>query len=81
MYREIITPDSSSITINLPTTMIGKKIEVIAFEIEKENSDVSGTTKEKHLEKLLEYLTKYSNPLPDFKFDRAEANNYRGYAD
>jgi hypothetical protein len=33
MIRQIIIPTQNSYTINLPNEMIGKEVEVIAFEI------------------------------------------------
>ncbi len=36
MMREIITPKKSMVTLQLPEEMVGKTVEVIAFEIEGE---------------------------------------------
>jgi hypothetical protein len=35
MIRTVITPDSPSISIQLPTEFIGKRVEVIAFTFEE----------------------------------------------
>lgn len=40
MYRAIITPKETTLTIELPYQMIGKSVEVIAFEIEKNGENV-----------------------------------------
>ena len=37
MIREIIESATSTYTLQLPDDMVGKKIEVIAFEVDKEN--------------------------------------------
>ena len=36
MYREILIPTENSHSIELPPSLYGKKVEVIAFEIEPE---------------------------------------------
>jgi hypothetical protein len=72
LIREIITPTSNSYVLNLPDEMIGKQVEVIAFEIEsKEVSD-----KEAKMKRLDESLFDLKVDLANFKFDRDEANNY-----
>jgi len=58
----------------IPREMIGKTVEVIAFEI-NDNGPVPGDKAQRLLE--IENLTK--NTLVDlsgFKFDRDQANNY-----
>ncbi len=39
MLREIITPKKSLVTVRLPDEMVGKTIEVIAFEIDAIKTD------------------------------------------
>ncbi len=70
LVREIIYPTENNYTIYLPDEMIGKQIEVIAFEIEK--------TQEKRLDKmarLSDSLDSLKIDLSDFKFNRDEAND------
>ena len=38
MLRKMVTPTKSSITLHLPEEMIGKTIEVIAFEINEDKN-------------------------------------------
>jgi len=38
MYRQIITPDKKNHIIELPEKFFGKKVEVIAFEVEETES-------------------------------------------
>lgn len=72
MLREIITPKKAVVTLRIPEEMVGKTVEVIAFEINDEE-------KPNRLQRLqqIEDLTK-SNliDLSGFKFNRDEANNY-----
>jgi hypothetical protein len=73
MLREIITSAETNVTIHLPNDMVGKTVEVIAFEI---NNESTAITPSQRLSQI-EALTK--NTLVDisgFRFDRDEANNY-----
>lgn len=72
MLREIIKPPKASFTMRLPEEMVGKTVEVIAFEINDETiPDKMARLKE------IEDLTKSSLvDLSNFKFDRDQANNY-----
>jgi hypothetical protein len=73
MVREIITQANSSVTLHLPKEMIGKTVEIIAFEI---NEDKNALSREQRLRQI-EDLTKSTRvDLSRFKFDRNEANNY-----
>lgn len=40
MYRAIITPKQTKLTIDLPEEMVGKPVEVLAFEIEKNGETI-----------------------------------------
>ena len=73
LLREIITPTESSFTMHLPKEMIGKTVEVIAFEI---NGQEQTPDKEQRL-KEIDTLTKVSLvDLSNFKFNRDKANDY-----
>ena len=73
MLREIITPKKASFTMRIPAEMVGKTVEVIAFEI---NDGSSVPTKAQRLLEI-EELTKSSLvDLSGFKFDRDRANDY-----
>jgi len=73
MLREIITPKKASITVRIPEEMVGKTVEVIAFEIE--NKSLVPTKAQRLLD--IEELTKTSLvDLSNFKFDRDKANDY-----
>jgi hypothetical protein len=73
MLREIIKPQKASFTMRLPKEMVGKTIEVIAFEID----DTENTSNKTLRFQEIEDLTKATLvDLSGFKFDRNEANNY-----
>ena len=73
MLREIIKPQKASFTMRLPKEMVGKTIEIIAFEID----DNENITNKKLRFQEIEDLTKSTLvDLSGFKFNRNEANNY-----
>jgi hypothetical protein len=73
MLCEIITPSKQNVTLRLPEEMVGKTVEVIAFEINDEKDLI---TKAQRLIQI-EDLTKATlTDLSGFRFDRDEANNY-----
>lgn len=72
LIREIIMPTSNSYVLNLPDKLIGKQVEVIAFEIEGHQIN----DREGKIKKLNESLAGLKADLSNFKFDRDEANKY-----
>lgn len=70
MIRQIIIPTQNSYTINLPNEMIGKEVEVIAFEI---NTTTKSYAKSINNEDVF-FDTEVD--LSKFKFNRDEANDY-----
>jgi hypothetical protein len=73
LLRQIIKPKKASFTMRLPDEVVGKTVEVIAFEI---NGGKSTLTKAQRLLDI-EELTKSSLvDLSGFKFDRDSANDY-----
>lgn len=78
MLRQIVTPADSTLTLQLPPEMIGKTVEVIAFELNEANGAAPDDDADK-LKRLarIQNITKNSLvDLSNFKFDRDEANNY-----
>jgi hypothetical protein len=81
MVRELIKPVDNVYILNLPDEMIGKTIEVIAFEV-----DLKGTLVEKdgkianvspNIKNIEEKYARY--PMisrGDYTFNRDEANDY-----
>ena len=80
MLRQIITPLESSFTLQLPTNMVGKTVEIIAFELKDADAELpaSSTVKLKRLARIQDITKKSLVDLSNFKFDRDEANNYAG---
>ena len=90
LIREIIVPTSNTYMLNLPDKLIGKKVEVIAFEIEEKpasnreenirkfNESLANLNmnREQKLSKIQEIFKDSLVDLSNFKFDRDEANNY-----
>jgi hypothetical protein len=72
MYRAIITPKETTLTIELPEQLVGKSVEVIAFEIDKtEGSDLR---KKPSVEEINSFYSTYQVDMAGFKFNRDEAN-------
>ena len=74
LVREIVTPKRSSFTVKIPKSMIGKTVEVIAFEI---NDTLVQVDKEQRLNEIEELTKGTLVNLSNFKFDRNEANDYQ----
>ena len=72
LIREIIVPTSNSYVLNLPDRLIGKQVEVIAFEID----DKPVNNSDEKIRRFNESLKNLNTDLSNFKFDRDEANNY-----
>lgn len=73
MIREIITPKKRSVTVRLPEEMVGKTVELLAFEIEADKGKPDIVERIRKIEKL----TKPSLvDLSGFSFDRDKANDY-----
>lgn len=73
MIRELIKPTDNKYTLNLPDEMIGKTIEVLAFEIDSKNELPEVAT----LQDIEERYSRY--PIishENYQFDRDEANDY-----
>jgi len=75
--------ENNTLTLQLPDEMIGKTVEVIAFEIEEPSSVLKTATSveydidtELRLSKLNESLAEYTINSGGYKFDRDDANEY-----
>ncbi|WP_191190611.1 hypothetical protein [Mucilaginibacter pankratovii] len=73
MIREIIDQADSIVTLLLPTDTVGKRVEVIAFEIDGEKNAL---TKAQMLAQIQDLTVRSLTDLSGFKFNRDEANNY-----
>lgn len=72
MIREIVKPEGNTYLLQLPDEMVGKTVEVIAFEIEEKVA----INPKKSINELRTELDGLTVDMKDFKFDRNEANNY-----
>ncbi len=73
MIREIVKPEGNTYVLNLPNEMVGKMIEVVAFEIEENLPQIF---EKKNIEQLNKELEGLTVNLKAFKFNRDEANDY-----
>ena len=79
MFHQIITPLDPSFTLHFPNDMLGKTIEIIAFELNEQKGRLPKIDDSEKLvrSKRIEDLTKDKLiDLSNFKFNRDEANNY-----
>ena len=76
MLRTIVKPTKNSLTIKLPDNLVGKMVEVLAFELKAPAEESIAVDKENRIKALEKGLNKYRKDLSDFKFDRDEANDY-----
>jgi hypothetical protein len=76
MVREIITLTENTYLLNLPLTMLGKQIEVIAFEINDNSSFSLQKVENSSVDHLRKLINPYRTDLSKFKFERDDANNY-----
>jgi len=78
MIRTILKTNKNQLTLQLPNSMVGKMIEIIAFEIDQDLAEEpsSNTETSKKAAMIDKALSKYRVDLSSFKFDRDEANNY-----
>jgi hypothetical protein len=88
MVRQIIYPTNNEYVLNLPDELIGKQVEILAFELEtedakhpnlinrgnfgKELNDEKNTSDLK--KELDEFYNKFQIDMSDYKFNRDEAN-------
>jgi len=71
MYRKIIVPESTNISLLLPENLVGKQVEIIAFEVDIEMEQIK--ERKKTMSGLLQLINKYPLVLPEeYKFDRNE---------
>ncbi|WP_194973161.1 hypothetical protein [Aquiflexum lacus] len=78
LIREIIVPTGNSYTLTLPDEMIGKRVEVIAFELNKDVlvNDETKIDQNQILSDIREIFKGNLLDMSKFKFNRDEANNY-----
>ncbi|WP_299584722.1 hypothetical protein [Mucilaginibacter sp.] len=76
MVRELITPVNNKYILNLPDEMIGKTVEVIAFEVDSKE-DVLKVKPTQNIQDIKERYSRYPIISHDnYQFNRDEANDY-----
>jgi len=78
MLRQIITPTAEQHTIRLPREFYGKKIEVIAFEVDLVSDirqDQISQTEKVAFDSIDSFYDSIRQNFDEFKFDRDEANS------
>ena len=76
MLRQIVVPTDNNFTIHLPDEMIGKTVEVIAFEIKEASTPLNYPEANTNIDKLNDALEGYTINSNGYKFDRQDANEY-----
>lgn len=79
MIREIVEVAEETIILKLPKNLIGKKLEIIAYDITEQQNIVPAEIpfnpdKLKDIQERYDKLPRISHE--NYKFDRDEANNY-----
>ena len=72
MFRTILTPKVKSLTIELPQELIGKPVEILAFEITKTTSQQ--TRNKPSAAEISAFYEKFQINMSGFRFNREEAN-------
>jgi len=76
MIREVIQPTDNIYMLNLPDEMVGKTVEVIAFEIDNNKGEIN-VKAVKDINSIKEKYSRYPIISHDnYQFDRDEANDY-----
>ncbi|MFN0050434.1 MAG: hypothetical protein ACKVOU_15030 [Cytophagales bacterium] len=73
MYREIVVVDAHSYEITIPEELRGKRIEILAFEIEANKIAPRSSFEKSNYKERTKDLLFSSN---GYKFNRNEANEY-----
>lgn len=75
LVRKIIVPTSTTLTLTLPEDAIGKKVEIVASNVETPRV-LTEFEKQQRIEAIEQIFKDSRVDLSNFKFDRDEANNY-----
>lgn len=82
MFREILTTSGRSLTLELPEELVGKQIEVLAFELHENQTFSSvklAATPVETARRQAEIKAIFNGvriDLSNYQFDRDEANRY-----
>jgi hypothetical protein len=77
MIREVIKPKKNTYILNLPNEMVGKTVEVIAFEIDSIKDKIAKAETSQDIKDIQERYSRYPVISHDnYQFNRDEANDY-----
>jgi hypothetical protein len=76
MIRKIIFPTQSTYLLELPNSLIGKSVEILAFDISEAENELISEDKEQKLKSIEELLASFTFNSGGYKFDREDANDY-----
>jgi hypothetical protein len=77
MIREVFTPKKNTYVLNLPDEMVGKTVEVIAFEVGDVKNKIGKPQTSQNLKDIKEKYSRYPIITHDnYQFNRDEANDY-----
>jgi len=77
MIREVIKPKKNTYILNLPNEMVGKTVEVIAFEIDNIKDKIAKAETSQDIKDIQDRYSRYPVISHDnYQFNRDEANDY-----
>ena len=77
MIREVIKPKKNTYILNLPNEMVGKTVEVIAFEIDNIKDKIAKVETSQDIKDIQDRYSRYPVISHDnYQFNRDEANDY-----
>lgn len=76
MIRQIIIPTSNTYTLELPDELLGRKVEVLAFEVDNELVITLPDNEAVKFSKASDIFKDCRVDLTNYKFDRDAANTY-----
>ena len=71
MFRQIVTPTNTQLTLQLPDEFVGHQVEVIAFTVDQSIAETT-SVKERNA-RLMQFISNNPIVLPEgYKFNRDE---------
>ncbi|RFM26707.1 hypothetical protein [Deminuibacter soli] len=76
MLRQIVQTTDKFYTLRLPDDLVGKTVEVLAFEVDQAPVAAISLSKDERIKAIQNGMSNYRLSLKDFTFNRDEANDY-----
>lgn len=77
MIRELIKPIDNTYILNLPDEMVGKMVEIIAFEIDNDTAQPAELKSAQSIQDIKKRYARYPIISHDnYRFNREDANDY-----